>query len=47
MQETKSIGIDLGKTIFHLALGIHSQVLVRRKFSRQRASAVNVGAITE
>lgn len=31
-----SIGIDLGKTTFHLvALGPAGQVLVRRKFSQQ------------
>jgi len=30
-----SIGIDLGKTTFHLvALGERNKVLVRRKFSR-------------
>ena len=35
--QIKSIGIDLGKTTFHLvALGIHSQVVVRKKFSRQQ-----------
>jgi len=35
-----SIGIDLGKTTFHLvALGEHSKVLVRRKFSRAQLLA--------
>ena len=34
--QIKSIGIDLGKTTFHLvALGAHSQVVIRKKFSRQ------------
>src|SRR5258708_10802416 len=33
----KSIGIDLGKTTFHLvALGNRSQVVVRKEFSRQQ-----------
>lgn len=35
-----SIGIDLGKTTFHLvALGEHSKVLVRKKFSRTQVLA--------
>jgi transposase len=35
--EIKSIGIDPGKTTFHLvALGSRSQVVVRKKFSRQQ-----------
>jgi transposase len=35
--QIKSIGIDLGKTTFHLvALGIRAQVVVRKKFSRQQ-----------
>ena len=35
--QIKSIGIDLGKTTFHLvALGAHSQVVIRKKFSRQQ-----------
>jgi transposase len=35
-----SIGIDLGKTVFHLvALGDNSKVLVRRKFSRSQLLA--------
>lgn len=35
-----SIGIDLGKTTFHLvALGEHNKVLVRRKFSRAQLLA--------
>src|SRR5262249_31216207 len=35
-----SIGIDLGKTTFHLvALGEHSKVLVRKKFSRAQLLA--------
>ncbi len=35
-----SIGIDLGKTTFHLlALGEHSKVLVRKKFSRTQLLA--------
>jgi hypothetical protein len=34
--QIKSIGIDLGKTTFHLvALGNRGQVVVRKKFSRQ------------
>ena len=33
--QIKSIGIDLGKTTFHLiALGSRSQVVTRKKFSR-------------
>ena len=32
-----SIGIDLGKTIFHLvALDCHAGVIVRKKFSRSQ-----------
>lgn len=35
-----SIGIDLGKTTFHLvALGERNKVLVRKKFSRQQLLA--------
>src|SRR5438309_2229842 len=35
--QIRSIGIDLGKTTFHLvALGSRSQVVVRKKFSRQQ-----------
>jgi transposase len=35
--QIRSIGIDLGKTTFHLvALGSRGQVVVRRKFSRQQ-----------
>jgi transposase len=35
-----SIGIDLGKSTFHLvALGEHSKVLVRKKFSRTQLLA--------
>jgi hypothetical protein len=35
--QIKSIGIDLGKTTFHLiALGSHSQVVIRKKFSRSQ-----------
>ena len=35
-----SIGIDLGKTVFHLvALGQNSKVLIRRKFSRSQLLA--------
>ena len=37
IMQIKSIGIDLGKTTFHLvALGIRSQVVIRKKFSRQQ-----------
>jgi transposase len=37
VMQIKSIGIDLGKTTFHLvALGMRSQVVVRKKFSRQQ-----------
>jgi hypothetical protein len=33
--QIKSIGIDLGKTTFHLiALGNRAQVVIRKKFSR-------------
>ncbi len=35
-----SIGIDLGKTVFHLiALGEHNKVVLRRKFSRSQLLA--------
>ena len=35
--QIQSIGIDLGKTTFHLvALGSRCQVVVRKKFSRQQ-----------
>jgi len=35
--QIKSIGIDIGKTTFHLiALGSRCQVVVRKKFSRQQ-----------
>ena len=35
-----SVGIDLGKTTFHLvALGVASQVLVRKKFNRKQLLA--------
>ena len=35
--QIKSIGIDLGKTTFHLvALGNRGQVVMRKKFSRQQ-----------
>ncbi len=35
--QIQSIGIDLGKTTFHLvALGSRGQVVVRKKFSRQQ-----------
>jgi transposase len=35
--QIKSIGIDLGKTIFHfIALGNRSQVVIRKKFSRSQ-----------
>jgi hypothetical protein len=35
--QIKSIGIDLGKTTFHLiALGTRSQVVIRKKFSRSQ-----------
>jgi len=35
--QIKSIGIDLGKTTFHIvALGSRSQVVIRRKFSRSQ-----------
>src|SRR5437764_3186528 len=38
--QIRSIGIDLGKTTFHLvALGVHAQVLVRKKFSRPQLLA--------
>jgi len=35
-----SIGIDLGKTTFHLvALGEHNKILLRKKFSRTQLLA--------
>jgi hypothetical protein len=35
--QIRSIGIDLGKTTFHLvALGDRSQVVVHKKFSRSQ-----------
>ena len=35
--QIRSIGIDLGKTTFHLiALGDRSQIVVRKKFSRSQ-----------
>jgi len=35
-----SVGIDLGKTTFHLAaLGARGQVIVRKKFSRRQLMA--------
>jgi transposase len=35
--QIQSIGIDLGKTTFHLiALGSRCQIVVRKKFSRQQ-----------
>lgn len=35
--EIRSIGIDLGKTIFHIiALGNRAQVTIRKKFSRSQ-----------
>src|SRR4051812_36832760 len=35
--QIRSIGIDLGKTTFHLvALGTRSQIVVRKKFSRSQ-----------
>ena len=38
--QINSTGIDLGKTTFHLvALGIHVQVVIRKKFSRQQLLA--------
>jgi transposase len=42
-----SVGIDLGKTAFHLvALGASGKVLVRKKFNRKQllAYAANVPA---
>src|SRR5712692_8614630 len=40
--QIKSIGIDLGKTTFHLvALGSSFQVVVRKKFSRQQTVVVH------
>jgi transposase len=33
--ELRTIGIDLGKTVFHLVgLSLHGEVVVRKKFSR-------------
>ncbi len=35
--QTRSVGIDLGKTTFHLvALGEHGKLLVRKKFSQKQ-----------
>lgn len=35
--QNRSIGIDLGKTTFHLvALGNHSPAVIRKKFSRSQ-----------
>jgi transposase len=35
--QIRSLGIDLGKTTFHLiALGTRSQVVIRKKFSRSQ-----------
>jgi transposase len=40
IMQIKSMGIDLGKTTFHLvALGNHSQGVIRDKFSRQQRLA--------
>jgi hypothetical protein len=36
----RSIGIDLGKTTFHLvALGERSKTIIKKKFSRKQASS--------
>jgi hypothetical protein len=38
--ELHTIGIDLGKTVFHLAgLNLRGEVVVRKKFSRTQAHA--------
>jgi transposase len=38
--ETHSVGIDLGKTTFHLvALGAAGKVIVRKKFNRKQLLA--------
>ena len=38
--QVQSVGIDLGKTTFHLvALGAAGKVLVRKKFTRKRLLA--------
>jgi len=38
--QIRSIGIDVGKTTFHLiALGIRWQVVIRKKFSRSQLLA--------
>jgi len=38
--QIRSIGIDLGKTTFHLiALGNRAQVVLRKKFSRSQLLA--------
>ena len=35
--EIHTIGIDLGKTVFHpVGLNLHGEVVVRKKFSRTR-----------
>src|SRR5271157_3996465 len=35
--EIHTIGIDLGKTVFHLVgLNVHGEVVVRKKFSRKQ-----------
>jgi hypothetical protein len=39
-----SVGIDLGKTTFHLvALGVAGKVLVRKKFTRRSGSSSEQG----
>ena len=38
--ELHTIGIDLGKTVFHLVgLNLHGEVVVRKKFSRTHCCA--------
>ena len=48
--ELHTIGIDLGKTVFHLVgLDLHGEVVVRKKFSRTQllrfTANVHVGLI--
>jgi transposase len=42
-----SIGIDLGKTSFHLvALGDHGKIVIKKKFSRQQLPAYTANVET-
>jgi len=42
-----SIGIDLGKTSFHLvALGDHGKIVIKKKFSRKQLPAYTANVET-